>query len=92
MSDGSKRCNLARPLQAYRIGEEEIYAAYDVAGALALANQEYGETFFGLADVKACDQATLESPAFAAVEGSFGSLGQLLASMSGPGYLCTCRR
>lgn len=91
MSVGSNCASEGKPtLQAFRVGPEELYAAYDAPGALALANQEYGEAYFDLAEVQLCDPATLERPAFAWAGGRLGPVGQVLRWMSGPGHLCNC--
>lgn len=76
-----------RPLQAFWVGLEEIYAAYNAEGALHLANQEYRQTLFGIDDVQLCEASTLEAPAYSVVGSPLGTLWQHVALMRTPGYV-----
>lgn len=91
MKAANETHDLTRPLRAFWVGEEQIYAAYDEAGALQLANHEYGYACFSLADVTPCDVATLEQPAYSAAGQRLGPLWQQVAIMPGPGYLGECQ-
>ena len=90
MKAANEALDLTRPLQAFWVGEDAVYAAYDAAGAVQLANHEYGHACFGLDDVTPCDVATLEGPAYSAGGARVGTLWQQLALMTAPGYLCAC--
>lgn len=79
---------LTRPLQAFWIDEDTVYAAFDAQGAVQLANEEYGFTWFTLADVIPCNRAMLDGPAYSPSGRRLGTLWQQLVLMPEPGYLC----
>lgn len=79
-----------RPLRAFCIGPDLVYAAYDVNGAVQLANSEYGYACFSRSDVTRCDTAALVGPAYSAIGIRLGTLWQQLALVQPPGYLCAC--
>ena len=82
---------LTRPLYAFWIDEDTVYAAFDVQGAVQLANAEYGYACFTLEDVIPCDRTVLDGPAYSPAGRRLGTLWQQLALMPGPGYLCARR-
>ena len=88
MSAANERWALSRPLRAFWIDEDTVYAAFDAHGAVQLANEEYGFTWFTLADVIPCNSAMLDGPAYSPAGRRLGTLWQQLALMPGPGYLC----
>lgn len=91
MKAANELWTLMRPLQAFAIGEDAVYAAFDAQGALQLANDEYGYACFNLAEVIPCDSAALQGPAYSPAGRRLGNLWQQLALMPGPGYLCARR-
>lgn len=90
MKAANEHSTLARSLQAFRIDEDTVYAAFDAQGALQLANAEYGYGCFTLEDMTPCDRAALDGPAYAPAGRRLGTLWQQLALMVRPGYLCSC--
>lgn len=91
MKAANELLTLTRPLQAFWIDEDTVYAAFDAQGAVQLANAEYGYGCFTLEDVMACDRGVLDGPAYAPAGRRLGTLWQQLALMVGPGYLCAMR-
>ena len=65
-----------------------VYAAFDVQGALELANAEYGYAGFTLEDMIPCDSAVLDGPAYSPAGERLGTLWQQMALLCAPGYLC----
>lgn len=88
MSAVNERWTPMRPLRAFWIDEDTVYAAFDAHGALQLANEEYGEACFTLEDMIPCDSAVLDGPAYSPAGRRLGTLWQQLVLMPGPGYLC----
>lgn len=77
---------LARPLQAFWIDEDTVYAAFDAQGAVQLANAEYGYGCFTLQEVMPCDRAVLDGPAYSPAGRLFEWRG-LLNDRRAPGHL-----
>ncbi|WP_426154211.1 hypothetical protein [Pseudomonas sp. DC3000-4b1] len=91
MKAANELWNLTKPLHAFWIDDDTVYAAFDAQGALQLANEEYGYECFSLGQVVRCDGAALEGPAYSPTGRRLGTLWQQLALMQGPGYLCARR-
>lgn len=75
-----------RPLQAFWLGLEEIYAAYSAEGALQLANLEYRQTLFRM-DVFSCARFRRSKPRRIQLLAHPWALWQHVALMRTPGYV-----
>jgi hypothetical protein len=75
------------PLQAYRVGVEAVYAAYDQAQAMDLANRDYGYACFSLSDAVHCDSTAAELLLYSAAGALLGPLRRQLVLTFAPGYL-----
>lgn len=82
--------DLTRPLQAFCVGDFNLYAAQDPAQALALASAVAGPGVYALDDVAAAPPAMLDEP-LADANGTrrLGTLRGLLLSAKAPGHLAS---
>lgn len=79
--------DLTKPLLAYWVGDEDIYAAVDEAQALRLANALAGGDCYTLTDVAEVQAATLDERLADDTGKLAWTLRGLLASTAEPGYL-----
>lgn len=79
--------DLTRPLLAFWVGDDDIYAAEDEAQALALANAIAAHVTYTLDDVTPVGAQTLALEWSSRRGRSIGTLRGILDAMPGPGCL-----